>query len=85
MMFQPDYTDCENCGTVDHNDYNCPCGCHEEQPSRHLMLVQLRRNNAVICLNRVLRAAGVYMNDAQFNRAVRVLVKWDIRERIETR
>jgi hypothetical protein len=35
-MFQPDYTDCENCGTVDHNDYNCPCGCHgDERPSKH--------------------------------------------------
>ncbi len=35
LMFQPDYTDCPNCGTADHNDYDCPCGCHgDEAPSR---------------------------------------------------
>lgn len=35
-MFQPDYTDCPNCGTCDHNDYDCPCACHgDEGPSKH--------------------------------------------------
>lgn len=35
-MFQPNYTDCVNCGTIDHNDYDCPCGCHgDEGPSRY--------------------------------------------------
>ena len=35
LMFQPDYSDCPNCGTADHNDYDCPCGCHgDEAPSR---------------------------------------------------
>ena len=34
-MFQPDYTDCPNCGSADHDDYDCPCGCHgDEAPSR---------------------------------------------------
>lgn len=25
---QPKFTDCRNCGSVDHNDYRCPCACH---------------------------------------------------------
>ena len=25
---QPKYTDCHNCGTVDHGEYVCPCACH---------------------------------------------------------
>jgi hypothetical protein len=25
---QPIYTDCSNCGSVDHRVYRCPCGCH---------------------------------------------------------
>ena len=27
---QPTFTDCENCGSVDHNGYACPCACHGE-------------------------------------------------------
>lgn len=27
---QPIFNSCRNCGTADHLDYNCPCGCHEE-------------------------------------------------------
>lgn len=25
---QPVYTDCRNCGSCDHEGYECPCGCH---------------------------------------------------------
>ena len=25
---QPEYTDCANCGTVEHQGYACPCMCH---------------------------------------------------------
>jgi len=34
---QPAYTDCSNCGTVDHNDFRCPCGCHSGKRQRRLV------------------------------------------------
>jgi hypothetical protein len=32
----PRYTSCGNCGSADHRDYSCPCGCHKGNPmSQH--------------------------------------------------
>ena len=25
---QPVYSDCRNCGSCDHEGYDCPCACH---------------------------------------------------------
>ena len=29
VVTQPEYTNCGNCGCVDHGDYLCPCNCHQ--------------------------------------------------------
>ena len=33
-VVQPRYTNCKNCGAVDHNKYNCPCECHIQKEKR---------------------------------------------------
>ena len=37
---QPTYTNCANCGTVDHTGYACPCGCHVSEMTEIEQLLQ---------------------------------------------
>src|SRR5689334_18791330 len=35
LTTQPIFTDCPNCGTADHLDYDCPCECHRRGTTTH--------------------------------------------------